>query len=315
VPAPATHKRPERKHLRVGPGARAPAIAALVVAVLVVVAVGLLIPAPPGRSGTPTGVGAAIAIGAAGTRATDVPEGSAAERALLVGPLPPKATKVHAPILMYHYVDETPPPAGPYADALTVRTGDFEAEMKYLEDNAYHTVSLADLYLAMAGSEALPSKPVVLTFDDGGLDNYLVAFPLLKKHGLTATFFIITGTVGRKGQMDWDQLREMAASGMSIQSHSVSHPDLRGVSGARLEAELADSRAAITQAVGEPGYVLCYPSGAYDERVVEAAQAAGYVMAVATGNGKDLDPRAVFEIKRHRVQAFLPLASFASLVR
>ncbi len=55
--------------------------------------------------------------------------------------------------------------------------------------------------------------------------------------------------------------------------------------------------------------------GAYDERVIEAAKAAGYVMAVATGNGKDLDPRAVFKIKRHRVQAFLPLASFASLVR
>jgi peptidoglycan/xylan/chitin deacetylase (PgdA/CDA1 family) len=297
---------------RVARGSRIPAVTALVLAAVVIAIVGLLVSTAP-RS--PTGAGGVIALSIAGTSSSTVVEGSAAQRVLLVGALPATATKVQVPILMYHYVDETPPPAGPYADELTVRTGDFEAEMKYLNDNGYHTVSLADAYLAMAGLEALPSKPVVLTFDDGGLDNYLVAFPLLKKHGLTATFFIITGTVGKDGQMDWDQLREMAASGMAIQSHTVSHPDLRGIPAARLEAELADSRAAITQAVAEPGYVLCYPGGAYDQRVIEAAKAAGYVMAVATGRGKDLDPKAVFEIKRRRVQAFLPLTSFARLVR
>lgn len=293
-------------------GSRIPAIAALVSAALVIAIVGLLVATP---SGAPKGIGGVIALSAGGTEDSAEAERSAAELALLSGPLPAEAVSVHVPVLMYHYVDETPPPAGPYADGLTVRTGDFEAEMKYLVDNGHSTVSLADVYLAMAGHTELPPKPVVLTFDDGGLDNYQVAYPLLRQHGLTATFFVITGTVGKEGQMDWDQLREMTAHGMSIQSHSVSHPDLRGVSAARLEAELADSRSAITQAVGEPGYVLCYPSGGYDDRVIEAARAAGYVMAVVTGNGKDLDPSAVFEIKRRRVQAFLPLTSFASLVR
>lgn len=287
-------------------GSRIPAVTALVLAALVIAVVGVSI-TTPGKG--PTGAGGVIALGTAEAR------GSAAELALLTGPLPAGATKVDAPILMYHYVDETPPPAGPYADGLTVRTEDFKAEMKYLVDNAYHTVSLADVYLAMAGRKGLPPKPAVLTFDDGGLDNYEVAFPLLKQNGLTATFFVITARVGKEGQMDWGQLREMAAQGMSIQSHSVSHPDLRGVSDARLRAELVDSRNAITQAVGEPGYVFCYPSGAHDGRVIAAAKAAGYLMAVATGNGKDLDPRAVFELKRRRVQAFLPLTSFARIVR
>jgi peptidoglycan/xylan/chitin deacetylase (PgdA/CDA1 family) len=289
-----------------------PALAALLLVVLVVLVVGLVIGVSPDES---TGTAIALHLGAVAA----IGSGPGAEdpevyKAVLSSPLPTDAVKVHVPILMYHYVDETPPPAGPYADELTVRTGDFEEELRYLVDNGFHTVSLADVYLAMAGEKSLPTKPVALTFDDGGLDNYEVAFPMLKRYGVNATFFIITGSVGREGQMGWDQLREMAAQGMSIQSHSVSHPDLTAVSDKRLQSELTDSRAAITEALGELGYVLCYPSGAYDERVIEAAKAAGYVMGVVTDQGKVLDPGAVFEIRRSRVQAFLPLTTFATLV-
>lgn len=228
--------------------------------------------------------------------------------------LPANAVAVDAPILMYHYVADTPPPKGPYADGLTVRTDDFRAEMQYLVDNGYETVSLADLYLAMAGMQDLPAKPVALTFDDGGLDNYEVAFPILQEHGLVGTFFVITKTVGGDGQMTWDHLREMAAAGMSIQSHTVSHPDLRGVPAARLESELADSSQAIADGVGERSYVLSYPAGAYNGTVIEATKAAGYVMAVTTDQGAEGQPSAVYELTRRRVQAHLPPESFARLV-
>jgi len=236
------------------------------------------------------------------------------ESQVLPEKLPATASTVAVPILMYHYVDDQPPPAGPYADGLTVRTNDFVAEMDYLVENGFTTVSLADVYLAMAGQKELPARPVALTFDDGGLDNYTVAFPLLRERGLTGTFFVITSRVGKEGQMDWMQLREMAAEGMSVQSHTVSHPDLRGVEAARLEAELADSRLTIEKMIGQPSYALCYPAGAYDPTVVAAAQAAGYVLAVTTEAGLGGDPTAVFEMKRRRVPAFLPLATFAGLL-
>jgi peptidoglycan/xylan/chitin deacetylase (PgdA/CDA1 family) len=106
----------------------------------------------------------------------------------------------------------------------------------------------------------------------------------------------------------------MYAAGMSVQSHSVAHPDLTGVPDGRLESELADSRAAIAEATGELGYVFCYPAGSYDQRVVAAVRAAGYVMAVATDKGGPLGPDAVFEIRRKRVQPFLPISTFAGLV-
>jgi len=216
---------------------------------------------------------------------------------------------------MYHYVDAFPPEVGQYASGLTVRTPDFEAEMGYLAGNGYHVVSLGEVYQAMAGLAQLPARPVALTFDDGGLDNYSVAFPILKRSGFTAAFFVITGHVGRSGSMDWDDLREMAGAGMFIGSHTVTHAKLTGTTDTALASELVDSRAAIDREIGETDDVLSYPNGAYDPRVVEAARAAGYLMAVSTNSGKTGDPKAVFEMARRRVSAYMSLQSFTRLLQ
>jgi rhodanese-related sulfurtransferase len=74
----------------------------------------------------------------------------------------------------------------------------------------------------------------------------------------------------------------------------------------------------VSKSVGtdaDSSYVFCCPSGAYNQTVIEAVRAAGYLMAVATDKGSEGDPSAVYEMKRHRVMAFLPLATFAKLVR
>jgi peptidoglycan/xylan/chitin deacetylase (PgdA/CDA1 family) len=217
------------------------------------------------------------------------------------------------PILMYHYVADVPPSTGPYASGLTVRTGDFDDQMRYLAHNGYQTVDLGDLYLARRGLKTLPPKSVILTFDDGGLDNYRVAFPILVKYGLRGTFFVVTGKVGAVGQMDWDDLRVMADQGMSVDSHTVSHPvDLRVVDDPRLARELGDSRTAIAQNLGLAPESLSYPSGRYDERVAAAAKAAGYLLAVSTNSGSDAGTDADFQIRRIRVAAFESLEGFSS---
>lgn len=229
---------------------------------------------------------------------------------------PDPAPSIHLPILMYHYVDDEPPPAGPYADGLTVRTPDFREEMDYLAQNGYRTVLLEDVADALAGGSPLPAgKLVALTFDDGGLDNYTVAFPLLREHGFVATFFVISGKVGTEGFMSWDQLAEMRAAGMSIQSHTRSHPDLTGLGAAALSSQLEGSRADIEDELGAPVTVLCYPSGSYDDAVVAAAGAAGYALAVTTEHGTELDPAAPLVLPRVRIPAFMPIASFAEAVR
>lgn len=129
------------------------------------------------------------------------------------------AETIRVPILMYHYVDTTAVP-GPAGNVLTVRSKAFEQQMDFLESQGYHTVTMEQIHAALTDGTPLPPNPVALTFDDGGLDNYTVAYPMLRSHCFVATFFVMTAFVGDPGTMTWSQLLEMRAAGMGIESAS-----------------------------------------------------------------------------------------------
>lgn len=192
---------------------------------------------------------------------------------------------LRVPILTYHYVDEAPPEEGWRANGLTVRTRDFAWEMEWLQNHDYHTVTLEQVYEAANGGSALPHRPVVLTFDDGTLDNYTVAYPILRRHGFVATFFVITNYVGRTGCMTWNQLREMQSAGMVIGSHTVRHVDLTKLTPTDLQKELAVSRSIIGRELGRGPLVISYPMGFQNRSVVEAAHAAGYQIGLTATRG------------------------------
>ncbi len=222
------------------------------------------------------------------------------------------SARVEVPILMYHYVDEAPPENGPAAPSLTISPQQFEAEMDYLAGNGFHPVTIADVYAATQGTAELPAKPVAITFDDGGADCYSVAYPILREHGFTATFFVITGYVGNGSCMTWDQLREMRAAGMDIESHTYSHPDLRKLDAARLAQELRESRAALVRELGASACFLSYPEGRFDGRVVAAAKAAGYLAAVRTRSlWGPLASDSRYEWQRTNIKPGMSLPAFA----
>jgi peptidoglycan/xylan/chitin deacetylase (PgdA/CDA1 family) len=233
--------------------------------------------------------GATLSAGSTGNRVSVIQD-----LAQLPPSLPAPAKAMSVPILMYHYVDDAPPVSGPDASSLTVRTRAFELQMDFLAKNGYHPVTLEQVYAAMAGLASLPAKPVALTFDDGGLDDYTVAFPILRSHHFVATFFVITGFVGRPNTMSWKQLRDMQVKGMAIESHTARHGDLTAVTATELRAELAQSREAIRTQLGRAPLVLAYPFGQYDQRVVEATRAAGYLMAVTTHQSRTLTPGSAY---------------------
>ncbi len=229
-------------------------------------------------------------------------------------PLPPAAAgwlsaspragsrALRAPILTYHYVDAfSKLPVGPWAKRLTISVPKFKQEMDYLVANGYHSVTLKQIYDAVTGSELLPAKPVALTFDDGGADNYTTAFPILRLHRLVATFFVVTAVVGKPGYMSWAQLRAMSRAGMAIESHTVHHWDLVFLDSAKLQAELVQSRVAIISHLGLGADYLAYPGGDCDQRVMAAVQTAGYRAAFTDeyGAAGDLiDPQAVYDWPR-----------------
>ena len=213
---------------------------------------------------------------------------------------------------MYHLVDDSPPPAGRWSAALTVLTPVFRQQMDYLAAHGYHPVTLEDIYAAMAGERPLPSKPVAITFDDGNKDGFTVAFPILQAHKFVATFFVITGFVGNRLSMTWDDLRTMQSAGMTIESHTYDHKDLRLLDDASLHNELAGSRDALIRHLGRVPLVICYPSGRWDERVIAEAQADGYLIGVTTTPGKTLSAAFRYTWPRVRVQAGVGLPEFAA---
>jgi peptidoglycan/xylan/chitin deacetylase (PgdA/CDA1 family) len=208
------------------------------------------------------------------------------------------------PILMYHHIAVPPPDADAIRLDLSVPPANFEVQLRYLAEAGYESISLRDLLYHLTIGQPLPPKPIILTFDDGYVDNYANAFPLLKKHGFTATFFIITDFVdwGYEEYMTWDQLREMAEEGMEIESHSRDHPDLRGKPLDYLIWQILGPKEAIEAHTGHTVRFFSYPSGMYEEEVVKVLQSAHYWGAVAITQGADQSSEQPFEFQRIRVR-------------
>ena len=214
-----------------------------------------------------------------------------------------QARTARVPILMYHYVADTPAGADVYRRDLTVSVAAFEAQLAYLRAEGYTSITLAELAQHLSEGRPLPENPIVLTFDDGYEDAFLYAFPLLRQYGFRGTFFVITEYLdqGLPGYLSWEQAALMLANGMEIGSHSVSHPDLRKLTQAELEQEIAGSRRSIQERLNVPVRFFCYPSGRYDKRVIAALRAAGYWGATTTAGGIVQTTEHLFELRRVRV--------------
>ena len=139
----------------------------------------------------------------------------------------PSADSLRVPILVYHSVMPHHPGQTAEQRVLSVDDSVFVAQMRYLVDGGYHVVSFAALVDALEGHDTLPTRAVVITFDDGWENQYRHAFPILRRFGLTATFFVFTTPIGKDTKlMTWEQLRELQAAGMTIGSHTRTHPVL-----------------------------------------------------------------------------------------
>ena len=185
-------------------------------------------------------------------------------------PLPPPEDDVKVLVLNYHMVNSM-------FISLAVEPEDFDWQMKYLVDHGYHTISIDELYDFLAGQGTLPDRPVLITFDDGYVDNYTNAYPILKKYNLKATIFIVTGFVSkRRGYLTWDQLREMEKNGIMAQSHTVTHAPLPELSDERIREELVESKRQAETELGHPVEFIAYPTGVHDLHIVGIAKEAGY---------------------------------------
>jgi peptidoglycan/xylan/chitin deacetylase (PgdA/CDA1 family) len=219
------------------------------------------------------------------------------------------------PVLMYHHISPKP-------GLVTCSPENFRAQMRWLAKNGWKTLSTATFAAALASGK-IPKKSVLITFDDGYLDNWIYAHPVLQEFGLQATIFLITGWIGdgekrpHAGQpnvpdvpnhkqamtaagagkfddtfMRWSEIEAMrVASTVEFHSHTHSHTrwDHQIADQAERDAALADdlaqSRATLSSRLGQTSPHLCWPQGYFDSHYQQVAKAAGFTHLYTTEPG------------------------------
>jgi peptidoglycan/xylan/chitin deacetylase (PgdA/CDA1 family) len=152
--------------------------------------------------------------------------------------------------------------------------------MEFLHNTDYKVISLKELSIKISQKESFSPKSVVLTFDDGYEDNYLTAFPILKKYNFPATIFLVTARIGNKNyvnkrginlpMLDWNQIKEMHNSGLiDFEPHTVNHPKLSKIKLAEAEREILESKELIEKELNKECNFFTYPYGDYDEKILD----------------------------------------------
>jgi peptidoglycan/xylan/chitin deacetylase (PgdA/CDA1 family) len=198
------------------------------------------------------------------------------------------------PILMYHVIS-APKPGAPHPELYTPRAV-FSAQMNELAKRGYHAVTLAQVDAYWRGSNDLPRRPVVLSFDDGYRSDYSHALPVLRRLNWPGVLNLEVSNL-RPGELTSAHVRAMIAAGWEVDSHTINHPDLTMATDTTLRDEVVSSRAYIRHRLGVPADFFCYPSGAFDPRVVAAVKAAGYRGATTTQPGLG-SPSSRFTLSR-----------------
>jgi peptidoglycan/xylan/chitin deacetylase (PgdA/CDA1 family) len=215
------------------------------------------------------------------------------------------------PIFLYHRVVPVLPAQDPYGNCVDTNT--FEKQLQWLSRRGYQSISFADLEPSFApklnGTGKFPSRPFILTFDDGYQDNYQHAWPLLQRYGFTATIFLVTDAIGGDNRFDnasgcdhapmltIPEIEEMHRQGIQFESHTCSHPEnLTELPDDKLQDELQRSRDVLQNLLHVPSRYFSYPHSQLDSRVENAVRQAGYTLACA-GVGTRFSPFCL-----HRVE-------------
>lgn len=186
------------------------------------------------------------------------------------------------PILEYHQIaNET----DPISETYNVKPEEFAAQLDYLHENGYTTITLQDFMRVLHGKGNLPDKPIILTFDDGYVDNYTEMLPILEAHKMKAVVYVITNELGKPGYLNLEQLKDMQKRGIEIGSHTADHISLKELDDELRVHEIRDSKIFLEWSGLETIYSFSYPNGAYDERIVEILKNEKYLSAVTGDTG------------------------------
>jgi len=221
---------------------------------------------------------------------------------------------VYVPIILYHWIAVSPDEGTNYKSPYYVKPEVFDEEMKLLHDWGYTTITTELLIKAIAEGADLPPRPIIITFDDGHLNNYTTAFPIMKKYGFTGIVYIVGNYLGADQYMNIDQIKEMAAAGWEVGSHSISHQDLTTLDPERQRYEIVESRTLLQNALGVPVLTIAYPFGISNSGVVDYARFAGYIGGMSLGFTYDQGVSNLYTMQRRDIKGTYDVKQFAAFL-
>lgn len=210
-------------------------------------------------------------------------------------------SRKQVPILCYHQIRNWKSTDGKVGKDYIVEEQNFKDQIKMLADSGYHSILPAELYAYLNNGAPLPSKPIMLTFDDTDMDQFTVAAPTLKKYGFKAVYFIMTVSIGRKGKfvdyMSKEQIKALSDAGNIIGSHTYDHKNFKKYAGQDWEEQLDKPTKKLEEITGKKMTEFAYPFGLWNAEGIPELKKRGFKMAFALSTKRD-EKEPLFTIRR-----------------
>jgi peptidoglycan/xylan/chitin deacetylase (PgdA/CDA1 family) len=216
-----------------------------------------------------------------------------------------KSSGLKIPILYYHYIEVNPNPIrDPGRNSLLITPENFLSQMIYLKNAGYTSITYDDLLSGFKNAGTLPSKPIIITVDDGYTDFFSNAFPILKKLNIKATVFVLSqgGKIKPGFYMSDNQIKELSQSPLiTVGCHTEDHMDLKGRSETLQRKEIFGCKKQLESLIGMTVRHFAYPYGAYDPTTIRLVKEAGFETASTTNPGSYQSQNTPYTLKRIRV--------------
>lgn len=225
------------------------------------------------------------------------------------------ADQVRVPILYYHRVSE----------GISLKQGVspsvLKAQVDYLRRRRYHSIGFEDLANHLQSGTPLPPRPIILSFDDGYLDTFTLAYPILKEAGFTATIFVVSGFIGEGSIWEGSQgnvvplmtrenILTLSADRFHFGGHTRTHKNLVSLRPEEARNEVEMGKRDLEDLLQKPVYSFAYPYGDFNEQIIDLVKNCGFKAARTVHTGNTHQEKDLFRLTCVKINGMTPAWKF-----